>query len=1264
VTERDLFEAALDLPPENRAAYLDGVCGGDAALRQRLEGLLSKHGRAGSFLEEPALSALATVDERPLSERPGTLIGPYKLLEQIGEGGFGVVFLAEQQAPLRRKVALKVLKPGMDTRQVIARFEAERQALALMDHPNIARVLDGGETAGGRPYFIMELVRGIPITEFCNENQLTIRERLGLFVSVCHAIQHAHQKGIIHRDLKPSNVLVTLQEGEPLAKVIDFGIAKALGQQLTDKTIFTGFAQLVGTPLYMSPEQAGLSGLDIDTRTDIYSLGVLLYELFTGTTPFDKERFKEAGYDEIRRIIREEEPPRPSTRISTLGQAATTISTQCKSDPKRLSQLFRGELDWIAMKALEKDRNRRYETPSAFAADVQHYLHDEPVLACPPSAWYRLRKFARRKKTALAMAACVLLALAGAAGVMGWAIRDRAARQVALEIEAQGALKEAKDYRDQDDLLRATAAARRAAALLGQAGGSAEIRERAQQLLTDLQFLADVEEARLQQAEVKDGHFDRDAAAVRLAAAFRNYGLPVLDREPEELAERLAGSEIARQLVSALDHWAWCMPNDADRDRLLAVARRADRDPLRQQIREATANDDGPALQRLAQDPKTLDEPATTLILLGRSLAKSDLPKAVDLLWSAQQRRPGDFWINQNLASSLREIRPARLDDAIRFNSVAVGLRPQSPGAHQNLGIALEDKGRLDEAVVEYREAIRLKKDYTQARFQLGSALEKQGKLAEAEAVDRETIQLKLDNANYHKRRGDALRDKGKLDDAISEYREAIRLEQDSPEVHTNLGLALHDKGRLDDAIAAFRQALGSKKDFSEAYKAHGNLGYSLGVKGQLDEAIAECRKAIQLKPDLAPAYNNLGTLLCRHKQDYAGAIPCFREAIRLQPDKAPYHLNLGNALLDQARLDEAVAEYREAIRLKPDYALAHHTLSDALRRQGRLDDAIAEYREAIRFKPDDAWAHHALGDALWRQDRLDNAIAEYREAIRFKPDFASAHLNLGDALWRRGKFADGEAELRKAIHLKKDYAEAHHALGNALWRQGRLDDAIAEYREAIRLKKDFPEAHNNLGLALSGKGRLDDAIAEHREAIRFKPDDASAHHALGDALWRQGKFADGEAELRKAIHLKPNDASYHNRLAWLLATCADAKFRHPQQAVALAKRAVQLAPTMGNLWNTLGTAQCRAGTWKEAITALEKSMELSRGGTSFDWFFLAMAHWQLGRKEKARQWYDRAVQWMDKNDPKNGELLRFRTEAEGLLGINRKDLKDTKKKD
>jgi serine/threonine protein kinase len=456
MSERDIFHAALALvDPAQRSAFLELACAGDPGLKEHVQALLMAHDQLGRLQQFPAaVPPKATVDE-PVLEGPGTIIGAYKLLEQIGEGGFGIVYVAEQHQPIRRKVALKVLKPGMDTRQVIARFEAERQALALMDHPHIAKALHAGQTASGRPYFVMDLVKGIPLTDYCDQARLTIRQRLELFVSVCQAVQHAHQKGIIHRDLKPSNILVTEQDGSPLVKVIDFGIAKALGQPLTDKTLVTGFAQVIGTPLYMSPEQAAWSNVDVDTRSDIYSLGVVLYELLTGTTPIDRERLSRAGYDEWRRILREEEPPRPSTRISTLRQAVAPLAARRQSEARRLSRLFRGELDWIVMKCLEKDRNRRYETAAALAADIERFLHDEPVHACPPSAWYRVRKVAWRYRAALGTAALLFMVLAAGVVVSAWqAVQAKRAESKAVLEEARARRAAAKANAIKDFLIK------------------------------------------------------------------------------------------------------------------------------------------------------------------------------------------------------------------------------------------------------------------------------------------------------------------------------------------------------------------------------------------------------------------------------------------------------------------------------------------------------------------------------------------------------------------------------------------------------------------------------------------------------------------------------------------------------------------------------------------------------------------------------------------------------------------------------------------
>ncbi len=438
----DLFLRAIEIAaPEDRRRFLDEACAGRLDLRDCVDGLIRAGEQAGSFLEHraphmeptsaPGPGATAEVAATPPGA--GAVVGPYKLVQELGEGGMGTVYLAQQTEPVRRLVAVKLVKPGMDSRQVLARFEAERQALALMDHPNIARVLDAGATSNGRPYFVMELVKGTPITRYCDDHRLEVRQRLALFADVCRAVQHAHQKGVIHRDLKPSNVLVAPYDGRPVVKVIDFGVAKAAGQPLTERTLVTGLGAVVGTPEYMSPEQAELNNLDIDTRSDIYALGVLLYELLTGTTPLTHRRVKEAALLEILRIIREEEPPRPSTRLSQSTESLPSISAQRQTEPARLTRLVRGELDWIVMRALEKDRNRRYETSNALAMDVQRYLADEPVQACPPSTWYRLRKVALRNKGLLTAATVVFLALIAGTAVATWqAVRATRAERRAL----------------------------------------------------------------------------------------------------------------------------------------------------------------------------------------------------------------------------------------------------------------------------------------------------------------------------------------------------------------------------------------------------------------------------------------------------------------------------------------------------------------------------------------------------------------------------------------------------------------------------------------------------------------------------------------------------------------------------------------------------------------------------------------------------------------------------------------------------------------
>jgi len=483
--DKEIFFEALDLATaEERATLLDGACGNDPVQRRRVEELLVLHFKQNPFMQEPAAEGSpAILSTAPLTEGSGTQIGRYKLLEKLGEGGFGAVYVAEQKEPVKRRVALKIIKLGMDTRQVVARFEAERQALALMDHPNIAKIFDAGVTEPphvasgrplpssnqgkeqgegspsltprsspltthyGRPYFVMELVRGVPITRYCDENNLTTVERLELFILVCHAIQHAHQKGIIDRDIKPSNIMVTLHDGVPVPKVIDFGVAKAIEGELTEKTVYTQFQQFIGTPAYMSPEQAQMSGLDIDTRSDIYSLGVLLYELLTGKTPFDAKELMASGLDAMRRTIREKEPVRPSTRLATLqGEELTATAKRRSAGMPKLIHLLKGDLDWIIMKCLEKDRIRRYETANGFSADLKRHLNNEPVVARPASTAYRLQKAFQRNKlifsAGMAVAAALLIGISLSVWEAARARKAKGEAVVASQAAEAGRLRE------------------------------------------------------------------------------------------------------------------------------------------------------------------------------------------------------------------------------------------------------------------------------------------------------------------------------------------------------------------------------------------------------------------------------------------------------------------------------------------------------------------------------------------------------------------------------------------------------------------------------------------------------------------------------------------------------------------------------------------------------------------------------------------------------------------------------------------------------
>jgi tetratricopeptide (TPR) repeat protein/serine/threonine protein kinase len=1161
MNEATIFAAALDKATDKeRAAFVAEACGDDEKLRRRVEALLRAHEESDDVLDPPSRVERTDV-YHPVSAAPGTVIGPYKLVEQIGEGGMGTVWMAQQTEPVKRRVAVKLIKQGMDSKQVLARFEAERQALALMDHPNIAKVHDAGSTADGRPLFVMELVKGVPITRYCDDGRLTPRQRLELFTPVCQAIQHAHQKGVIHRDIKPSNVLIALYDDKPVPKVIDFGIAKATGQHLTERTLDTGFGAVVGTIEYMSPEQAGFNNLDIDTRSDVYSLGVLLYELLTGSPPFSRKELEKSGMLEMLRVIREQEPTKPSAKLST-AEGLPTLAANRGTAPARLTKLVRGELDWIVMRSLEKDRNRRYETANAFATDVQHYLHDEPVLACPPSVWYRVKKFARRQRPALMIAGLVLFFLVLLGSGVGWFVGDRSARRAQAATDIDVALRQTYVLQGQQRWLEALEVAKHTQMLLANSGGDEKLQRRVSQRVADLELIVKLEDAHLLQTEVRDDRFAWEEAVAAYAQAFQEYGMDVETVNPEVAGTLLRERGIGIEVAAALDDWFVVTREFAIANlsrQLLAIARAADPDPSRDDIRAGMARNESKSLEKLTAPDQVGELPAPTLVLMARvawfSAGAKWAERVVALLRNAQRQHPDDFWINHDLAFALANSKPAQRDEAVRFYTAALALRPRSPGAYLNFARALKARGRMDEAIAALRRAIDLKPDYAHAHNNLATYLWHRGKQDEALAELQEAMRFRKDYFEAHCNLGSFLQDRGEVDAAISEYRESIRLanlvKKDCPLPHVHLAAALLDKDQLDEALAECQKALRLDKDMPDA---HRTLSTVLKAKGELDEAIKECQVALRLKEDFAEAHNDLGNVLS-DKGDEDGAIVEYRKAIRLKNPYPEAHYNLAGSVRVKGRLDEAIGEYREAILQKPNYAKAYNDLGCALDDKGQKEEAIAAYQEAVRLKKDFADPHYNLGIALMDTGRTEEAIAEYRKAIHLKKNDGRPHNNLGIALLKKGELDEAITIFREAIRIKKKYEEdhngvaaaklteaqrakwllsyagAHSALGAALRAKGELDQAIAACREAIRIKPDFAEVHNNLGVALADKHLLNEAIGEYRRAIDLKPDYAHAHNNLGKALREKRQVPDAIVEFRKAICIDKNYAAPHNGL-------------------------------------------------------------------------------------------------------------------------------------
>jgi serine/threonine protein kinase/tetratricopeptide (TPR) repeat protein len=874
LNEESLFVEALEKSTgAERQAFLEEACAGDVGLRERVEQLLEAHEKTLGILDQSVrppgwteVGADSAHGSVPTGELVGTLVaGRYKLLRVIGTGGMGTVWLAEQTQPVRRKVALKLIKAGMDSRTVLSRFDAERQALALMDHPNIARVLDGGATESGRPFFVMEYVEGVPITRYCDDARLSIADRLALFVPVCQAVQHSHTKGVIHRDLKPNNILVSLHDGQPVPKVIDFGLAKAIQEPLTERTLHTAHGVLVGTPLYMSPEQAELNNLDVDTRTDVYALGVILYELLTGTTPLERKRFHEAAWLEMLRLIKEEEPPRPSDRLSS-SDSLPSLAAQRNLEPVRLTRLIRGELDWIVMKCLEKDRTRRYETANGLARDIQRYLTDESVEACPPSFGYRLRKFVRRNRgPVLATSVIFLLLVGGIAGTTWGLIRADQARE---------------------------AEAKRAE---GEKRANAQAQERLQQVARLSEILASVFNDIDPRSEEKDDKPLRAILGERLSKAADQL-------EGEGVGDPLLVADLQNRLGLSLLH--------------LDLAQRAI--PLFEKSRAIRT-------ARLGADhPDTID---ITSNLANSYTAGGKADLALPLLEETLRLRKASLGADHvntlssmhNLAGCYRDV--GKLDQSLALYEETFRLRKARLGADHvntlntmsNLANSYKARGKADLALPLLEETLRLRKaslgadhvDTRESMMNLADGYREFGRMGLALPLLEETLKLfKAKEGPDHPRTlaamnnlGSAYRSAGKLDKALPHFREAAtivekrRFElQGAETVMINLIVPLEELKQFDEAEAWRRKWLAVVKGRAGADSPQyggelGMLGANLRRQDKWTDAESVLREALTILEKKVPTsvamfivQSELGSALLGQKR-YAEAEPLLVQA-------------------------------------------------------------------------------------------------------------------------------------------------------------------------------------------------------------------------------------------------------------------------------------------------------------------------------------------------------------------------------------------------
>lgn len=1195
---KQLFIAAAEIESDGqRLAYLVEQCGPDENLRGEVMDLLAHDQQAEGFLQ-PEVAILDALDAMDVSPQTKT-IGPYKLLEILGEGGMGVVFAAEQTEPVRRRVALKIIKPGMDTKEVLARFDAERQALAMMSHPNISKILDLGTTDDGRPYFVMELVKGVSITQFCDQQQLDMRKRLKLFVTVCQAVQHAHMKGIIHRDLKPSNILVELHDVLAVPKVIDFGVAKATDQRLTNQTLYTRFSQLVGTPIYMSPEQAELSGLDVDTRSDVFSLGVLLYELITSRTPFDKATLAKASFDEMRRIIREDAPPKPSDRLSTLSAAdLSTISDSRGLDPRRIGQSLKGELDWIVMRAMEKDRSQRYESASSLAADIERYLNDQPVEASPPNPINQMRKFARRNKALLGTISLVAASLVlGIIGTTWQAIlADGAAREAVIERDRANESKQlALDAAEIAKTQTAIAVAVNAFLnddLLSQANP-----ENQPDPAVSLRTVID------RAAKSIEGPFGDQPtveAAIRhtLAKTYQSLGIYADAQTHATRALQVRTEYLGADDVSTLQ------------TKLLYA------EILGQQGDNRNAHQQLDAL--LNQTRRVLGPEAPLTLEVMHSLA-------------GQMEEDGENAEAEALSRQTWEIRRRVLGDE----------HTQTLASMDCLANVLRELGRLSEAEKLHQQTLDVRRRVLGAEHQLTvGSMNNLAIVYSAQARFNESEKLKLQVLEIRRRTLDAehpntltaIRNLATVYDYQGRYVEAEKLYLEILEVQrrklgeehpstlatlSNLAIVYLELQRYDAAEELKTRVLEiRRRDLGNDHPDTLTSMHNLAVLYRSQRRSAEAQKlalevleisrrtlgdehplVIMRLDSVANGYRGL--------RDYAQAEEIAREALEISRRKlGAEHTqtllimqNLGNIFRDQQRHGEAEAFYRPILEIQRRVlGTEHPDTRNTMKNLAKVDQALGHFGEA--------------------EEVLESLLDINQRILGDEhPSTLSTMSKLATAYHSQARFSEAEAMNRKTLELYRQVLGEEHPntlntmtnLASAVWRLQRHDEAEELFLQAVEI----------------------------------------CQRTLGD-------------EHPQTKWIMTSLAKFRGSWSWRLATARDTSARNSQQAVELARHAVKFLGRARD-WNNLGVALYRNMEFQEAVAALEKADSMIRidvpEGDRNHRFFLAMACWQAGDKESADDYYFEGITAPSNASLQPGEeQYRFRAEAEQLMGLSSSD--------